>query len=343
MLLTTALYIVDALCKRQSFVRLFITQDEHLLNSISNLLNYQNPIIFELSIEILIAFVDQPTELENFESFIPVLLVASSIVSHLRPVIILLLHKILQCEKTQQKFVDSNGLFLIYNTLLAPQDDELFSCLEILLRLEKAKPVYLDAIVNTNILQPLTEIINKEDDMSLVERCLGIVSLLSTSSFFPNICRSSGLFETCLELIEYPYTKTSTVVTLRAALLIIYRTTTNSLLVKSCTSLKLASKLSNLIKNANQFNPQVQMVVYGILANLIESPEAQKDLLVTKVNTILYLIDLKTVIVEAQPIITTALLVFETLQVRDVKEEYTPKDIERIAEYNSQITRNKSS
>ncbi|ELP86113.1 Rho/RAC guanine nucleotide exchange factor, putative [Entamoeba invadens IP1] len=339
-----SLFIISKLAADPKFVELFITEDETLFSSLITLLKYQNPTIFKRSLDIIASFTHKMTNtLDDLSDFVAPLVASISVFSSYRTDIVKLLKGIVQSPKTITEFLEADGITVISQILEISSLEETQSALEIATSILKTDLKRNRTILlKSGFIKPLSEVIEKTTDKTILELAIYVASQFAGCPYFVAIGGDSGLFEECVDMMEFPYTELSSEKTLQRVLTIIFRVTQDQLGVKNCSSLKLVSKLCNLLKNIICLDEVVQSLVFGITSNLLDSEVSQKEITMTKMSQFVVEIKEDQLSPKVQKLrkMCVSKLNVHTPHFDDKKQiDYTQSDIEMMASYTSKMTK----
>lgn len=338
--LTNSLYIVNALSKRPEFVAVFVKHDPHILASVNKLLGSQVTTIVEQAVGILYAFVSVVRNFDVLNVFIQPLINAMTTDPVYRPAIMVLLTKLIASPKNQQTFIDGNGLAAVKHSLEAGSGEELIAAVEIVYILLKTDlKRNRELMMPLGILRNLTEVIRTTDNQAILERTINAASQFAGSEFFATTCIESGLFEECLDTMDYPYTGRTTPMTIQPALLMVFRVTQDRIGVQKCSSLKLTSRLRNLIGHLEAFTEPMQAIILGITTNLLANEQARREMFMTQVDKAIQGMRKESLHPKAALLLEVCADEFAKKRADVSDVEYTPADIALLAEYNSRKTK----
>ncbi|BFU21638.1 guanine nucleotide exchange factor, putative [Entamoeba histolytica HM-1:IMSS-B] len=337
--LTTALYIVNALSKKAEYIILFLKYDKRILDSLKGLLNCENELIFKNCLIILDSFIETTKRADLAHQFIPILINDASVFPNNRQSIIAFMTKVLVSPESVSIYLDNDGLSMVKQSLENSQNEELLGAVEIILRIIKYKQDGKTLLFKEGFLKTLTDVIGRTDNQNTLERAINVASQLSSCEFFASSCIDCGLFEECLDLLEYPYVGKSTASTLMPSLLIIFRITQDRVGAKKCSSLKLATKLSKLLLSVKEFQEVMQAMLFGIITNLFSNDQARKEMILTKVDKVVLQINPIELQPKGKALWVVCVKTFNEMKKQTQEIEYTPIDIQRMAEYNSKKTK----
>ena len=336
------LYIIGVLAPDQDFINHFMKYDISILNTMGNLLSHQKDMNqFSRVVGILKYFFDLTDNPEVLNNFLISLLHANAY-GKMRSVIMLLIMNLLRTQTSIDIFIQHSGMEMLKDALNSTNQPEIVGGLKMIQKISSLHPEGKPILFKEGICTSLKNCIDRIEEKRLIEEIIELLSIFSTCETFATVSIECGLFAELLELIQYPFKEKVSEKAFEGAMIILFRIFKDDSIIEICKSLKLTSTLCNLLKSIGKFIPTHQLMVIGIFKKLFESDDGRRQMIRSGIDKEIKEIDLTNVHQKVVPIINHFIETFEQMEKQTEEIEYTPEEIQIIADYESKKYKAKS-